>query len=184
MKAFFPIEHFPKHYMENLDDTLDRFDILFKNMSDSHSIFSPAIDSKFNYPVDIYEIKDNGTLVIEIAVVGLKKENIHINVIGDEYLKVSYYNKREECIKKRYATDNEVSNNKFKEEYMEILEEQTSKRYISSNITRKSFDFGWKINSKNYKLDEISITMQDGLLTIKIPRAEAKETMNKEIKIN
>jgi len=59
---------------------LDPFDIVWKNFLDSNSTFN-SIESKINYPVDIYEI-ENG-LRFELAVVGLEREDLEILVDGD-----------------------------------------------------------------------------------------------------
>jgi len=59
---------------------MDPFDIVWKNFLDVNSPFN-TLDSKINYPVDIYEI-ENG-LRFELAVVGLNQEDLDIQVEGD-----------------------------------------------------------------------------------------------------
>ena len=59
---------------------IDPFDIVWKNFLDANSTFN-SIESKINYPVDIYEI-ENG-LRFELAVVGLEQEDLEILVEGD-----------------------------------------------------------------------------------------------------
>lgn len=65
---------------------IDPFDIVWKNFFDVNSTFN-TIDSKINYPVDVYET-DNG-LRFELAVVGLDKEELDIHTDGDT-LRVSH----------------------------------------------------------------------------------------------
>ena len=94
---------------------MDPFDIVWKNFFDVNSNFN-TIQQKINYPVDIYET-DNG-LRFELAVVGLDKEDIDIQIDGDT-LRVSHDKK--------------------------IEQEQ---QYIQRGIARRSFDLAWKISSK------------------------------------
>ena len=94
---------------------MDPFDIVWKNLFDVNSNFN-TIQHKINYPVDIYET-ENG-LRFELAVVGLDKEDIDIQIDGDT-LRVSHDKK--------------------------IEQEQ---QYIQRGIARRSFDLAWKISSK------------------------------------
>ena len=95
--------------------TMDPFDIVWKNFMSSNSTFN-TIQEKINYPVDIYET-DNG-LCFELAVVGLDKEDLEIQVDGDT-LRVSHEGRN----------DNELI-------------------YIARGIARRSFDLAWKVASK------------------------------------
>jgi len=52
----------------------DPFDIIWKNFLDNSSNFTTVINSKINYPVDIYEVEN--TLRFELAVVGLDKDDL------------------------------------------------------------------------------------------------------------
>ena len=94
---------------------LDPFDLLWKNFFDTKPHFNTLID-KINYPVDIYET-ENG-LRFELAVVGLDKEDIDIQIDGDT-LRVSHDKKTEQ-----------------------------EQQYIQRGIARRSFDLAWKISSK------------------------------------
>ena len=71
----------------------DPFDIVWKNFLDNSSNFTSVINSKINYPVDIYEI-ENG-LRFELAVVGLEQKDLEILVEGDT-LRISHDRKTEE----------------------------------------------------------------------------------------
>lgn len=71
---------------------MDPFDIVWKNFFDANSTFN-TIDSKINYPVDIYETEDG--LRFELAVVGLDKEDLDIHTDGDT-LRVSHERQQEQ----------------------------------------------------------------------------------------
>ena len=131
--------------------TIDPFDIVWKNLFDVNSNYN-TIQHKINYPVDIYET-DNG-LCFELAVVGLDKEDLEIQVESDT-LRVTHENRN----------DNEIVN------------------YISRGIARRSFDLSWKVASK-YDLSKLEASMDKGLLIINVPYAESKAPKKIEIKIN
>jgi|TARA_R110002012_G_scaffold49437_2_gene127890 molecular chaperone IbpA len=80
-------------------------------------------------------------LHFEIAAVGLKQGDIEILTEG-ETLRVKYEKK-----------DSEYNN-----------------EYIHRGITRRSFDFAWKISS-DLNISKAGATMKDGLLRITIPYA-------------
>ena len=65
----------------------DPFDVIWKNFLDNSSNFTTVINSKINYPVDIYET-ENG-LRFELAVVGLSDTDLDIQVDGDT-LRIKY----------------------------------------------------------------------------------------------
>lgn len=65
---------------------LDPFDLLWRNLLDTHSNFS-AITQKVTHPVDIYETDDG--IIFEVAAVGLDQEDIEILVEGDQ-LRIRY----------------------------------------------------------------------------------------------
>lgn len=94
---------------------MDPFDIVWKNFFDANSTFN-TIDSKINYPVDIYET-DNG-LRFELAVVGLDKEDLDIQIEGDT-LRVSHERQQEQ-----------------------------ERSYIQKGIAKRSFDLAWKVALK------------------------------------
>ena len=106
---------------------MDPFDIVWKNFFDGHSNYN-TLQQKINYPVDIYET-DNG-LCFELAVVGLDKEDLEIQVEGDT-LRVTHDGKQDQ-----------------------------ERTYIAKGIARRSFDLAWKVASKfelsklNAKMDK------------------------------
>lgn len=114
-------------------------DLLFRNFFDSNTAFESHVDCKPNYPVDI-ATTDTG-LVIEIAAVGIDKNDINIET-ADSTLKVIYEKGDDDC--------------------------PTEFDYIHKGIARRAFNLGWKISPK-CDLSKISATMDKGLLSIFIP---------------
>jgi HSP20 family molecular chaperone IbpA len=129
---------------------IDPFDIVWKNFFDHDAQFN-TIESKINYPVDIYET--NKGLRFELAVVGLDKLDIDIQVEGDTL--------------------------RVKHEKSDIAELYQIK-YLQRGIARRSFDLAWKVASK-FNLANLEATMDRGLLIINIPYAD--EQAPKKIKI-
>jgi len=147
--------HLPQLFENRLilSNDLEPIDILFKNLFETDSLFMPFSETKVKYPVDIHETDD--ALNIEIALPGVDKEDIRIDET-DNCLHVSY-DKKEEA-------------------------ENIDHKYIQKGITRKSFDFAWKISNK-FNLKKIEASMDKGLLKIEIPRAEEKKIIKNTIKI-
>jgi molecular chaperone IbpA len=121
------------------NNLFDIFDILFKDALDTSSVFSPIQEAKFHYPVDI-KTTDEG-VQFEFAIVGVDKKDVQIEV-EDEKLMVIYNNK--------------------------ASPPEDLARYIHKGITKKSFNFTWKLGGK-FDSSNIDATMDKGLLTIKIP---------------
>jgi len=129
--------------------TMDPFDIVWKNLFDANSNYN-TIQHKINYPVDIYET-ENG-LRFELAVVGLDKEEIEIQVEGDT-LRIQHENQLED----------------------------SERVYLQRGIARRSFDLAWKVASK-FELSKLNAKMDKGLLIIDIPYAESKAPKKISIK--
>jgi len=94
---------------------LDPFDIVWKNFFDTNAQFN-TFEQKINYPVDIYETEKG--LCFELAVVGLDKSDIDIQVEGDT-LRIKH-EKPEHHIEK----------------------------YLQRGIAKRSFDLAWKVALK------------------------------------
>jgi HSP20 family protein len=94
---------------------IDPFDIVWKNFFDANSNYN-TINQKINYPVDIYETEHG--LCFELAVVGLDKEDLDIQVDGDT-LRVTHDGKQDQ-----------------------------ERNYITRGIARRSFDLAWTVASK------------------------------------
>jgi HSP20 family molecular chaperone IbpA len=129
--------------------TMDPFDIVWKNLFDANSNYN-TIQQKINYPVDIYET-ENG-LRFELAVVGLDKEEIEIQVEGDTL---------------RIQHENQLEN--------------SERIYLQRGIARRSFDLAWKVASK-FELSKLVAKMDKGLLIIDIPYSESKAPKKISIK--
>ena len=89
-------------------------------------------------------------LVFEIACTGLDKNDLEIQV-RDNTLRVLY--------------DKQGSDDK---------------EYLYKGITKRSFNLGWKIDSK-FDLDKAEATFKSGLLTVEVPFKE--ESKSKVLKI-
>ena len=59
-------------------------DLLFRNFFDTNSMFQSFVETKPNYPVDIYTLGNE--LCFDIACVGLDKEDINIQTEGNKML--------------------------------------------------------------------------------------------------
>ena len=128
---------------------MDPFDIVWKNFFDGHSNFN-TLQQKINYPVDIYET-ENG-LCFELAVVGLDRDDLEIQVEGDT-LRITHEGRN----------DSEIIN------------------YIARGIARRSFDLAWKVASK-YDLNKLVAKLDKGLLIIDVPYSESKAPKKINIK--
>ena len=116
------------------------FDILFRDFFKSDAEYTPYNQIKVNHPVDIYEANEG--LNIDIACVGLTKEDIDLTIEGD-VLRVEYN-------KERGSGETE---------------------YIQRNIAKRAFNFGWRI-SRRFNLGLIKADLQNGLLHLYAPLAE------------
>jgi len=128
-----------------LGERLFSTDLLFKNFFDTNVGFGSVMDTKPDYPVDVF-ISDE-KLCFDIACVGVDKEQVHVSIEGNT-LKV-VYNKQ----------------------LAESDEEEINKNYIHRGVARRSFDMGWKV-SPDYNLTKLDATMKDGLLQITVPKTE------------
>lgn len=130
-----------------INNLLNYEDVLFKNLFRQDTFFESIFKQiKYDYPIDIY-LLDKNQLIIDIAAVDVDKEDITVEV-KDNILKVNY-NKKEDGNKRDITL-------------------------IYNGITHRSFDFGWKILSNKLKLDKMEVTLDKGLLRIKIPVEQDK----------
>ena len=93
-------------------------------------------------------------LRFELAVVGLSETDLNIQVDG-ETLRISY----------------------------EKPETEEIKNYLQKGIAKRSFDLAWKIATK-FDLNQLSASLDKGLLVIDIPYAAEKAPKKIEIKVN
>lgn len=141
------------HLTRTILNDFDTFDVLFRNLFNTNSHFDTFSENKPNYPIDAYE-SDN-KLKIEIAAIGLNKEDIDISVEGN-ILKVSDLLK-DEC--------------------------KESEKCVSLHrgIARRKFNLAWKVSNK-YDLSKLEATLDKGLLRISIPKSKESEAIKIEIK--
>lgn len=127
------------------------FDILVKDFFKKDSLFDRPTRQVVTHPIDVFETESG--LVFEIACAGLSKDEVDINIEGD-VLKVSHDKKK---------TDSEENIH-----------------YYHSGISRRSFNFGWKV-SRRFDLSKAEASMALGLLTLSVPYA--KDSKPKSITI-
>ena len=129
-----------------LGERLFSTDLLFKNFFNTDVDFGSFMESKPDYPVDVFQ--QNDTLCFDIACVGLEKDDIMVSVEGNT-LKVAY---------NKPNIDANPSN-------------EEAPNYMHRGIARRSFDMGWKV-SPDYNLAKLDATMRNGLLQITVPKSE------------
>lgn len=140
------------HFIENdLAFRSSPFDILVKNFFDSEGIFDRPNHRQIKHPVDIYETEEG--LTIEIACVGLNKQDVNV-IIEDDILRVSYENNKSEEVK-------------------------NTLHY--SGIRKSNFNLGWKI-ARKFDLAQSSPSMENGLLSIFIPITKSAKKKSLTIK--
>jgi HSP20 family molecular chaperone IbpA len=120
------------------------FDILVRNFFQDASIYRPLAETKLQHPVDIYET-DKG-LGLDIACTGIAKEDIEILIEGN-IIRINY---------DKPTIDENTGN------------------YIHKGIAKRSFNLGWKIDSK-FALSKAAAEFKNGLLAITIPFAKGSE---------
>ena len=120
------------------------FDILVRNFFQDASIYKPLAETKLQHQVDIYET-DKG-LGLDIACTGIAKDDIEILIEGN-IIRINY---------DKPTVDENTGN------------------YIHKGIAKRSFNLGWKIDSK-FNLSKAAAEFKNGLLAITIPFAKGSE---------
>lgn len=141
-------------YLTLRRDRLFPADLMFRNLFDTVSDFTTAVDAKIKYPLNIIEKPDG--LEFQFAVIGINKEDIEIEVESGDTLRVTYSKPN-------------------------IESEETELNYIVKNIANRSFNLAWIISPK-YNLSKLSAEMSDGLLIIQIPLVPEAPTQTINIK--
>lgn len=141
-------------------------DLLFRNLFDTMSDFTTAVDAKINHPVDIIEV-DNG-LWFHFAVPGIEKSNIEIEVERGDTLRITYNKPKCKCKSKQETCAMENCNCEHK-------------NYVIRNISKRSFNLAWRISAK-YDLNKLDAEMFLGLLKIFIPLVPEAKTQIIKIK--
>lgn len=146
--------------MSTLFPERNPFDILVRNFLNTTLRYQTLAESKLSHPVDIYEL-DRG-LGLDIACTGIPKEDIEILIEGN-IIKINYNKpKDEDC---NCAPECDCSG----------LE------YIHRGIAKRSFNLGWKIDSR-FDLSKATAEFLNGLLQVSIPYAKGKEQKTLKIK--
>ncbi len=133
----------------------DPIDIFWKNLFDQNSKFQNTLDTKVNYPVDIYETEKG--LRFELAVVGLDKEDLDIQTESDT-LRIKHERKENDVL---------------------------SEVYYQKGIARRSFDLAWRLSSKldlsnlEASLDKGLLIIDVPYAADKAPRKVEIKTSNK-----
>jgi HSP20 family molecular chaperone IbpA len=136
--------------MSNIFQERNPFDILVRNFLQKTHNYQTLEESKLPHPVDIYEV-ENG-LGLDIACTGIPKEDIEILIEGN-IIKINYNKPTLEG----EATD-----------------------YIHKGIAKRSFNLGWKIDSR-FDLQKAKAEFINGLLQVTIPYAKGKESKTLKI---
>ncbi|MCK9429397.1 MAG: Hsp20 family protein [Candidatus Omnitrophica bacterium] len=116
----------------------DIFDVFFKDALDTSSTYTTLTNSKLHYPIDVKETTSG--IQFDVAIVGAEKKDVIIETEND-ILRIIY------------------PNNENKD---------STEKYLYKGITRKSFNFNWKLGGK-FDVAQTVAAMDKGLLTIKIP---------------
>ena len=135
------------------------FDILVRNFLQKTQSYQTLAESKLPHPVDIYEIEKG--LGLDIACTGIPKEDIEILIEGN-IIKINYNKPKDDC---QCASDCDCS----------------QMEYIHRGIAKRSFNLGWKIDSR-FDLQKAEADFKNGLLHITIPFAKGKESKTLTIK--
>lgn len=120
-------------------------DLLFKNFFNTDSFFSPIVETKIGFPVDIFETSSG--LHFEVACTGLSKEDVNISIEND-VLRISHQSTEKES--------------------------EDTPKYFHRGISKRSFNFGYRIPSR-FDMSNANAEMKNGLLNVTIPFAEQSQ---------
>lgn len=127
------------------------FDDIFDSMLDIPALMNRTTQG---YPVaDIYK-NDEGATIMEFALAGFQKENLHVNIIPE---------KGEVHISADSHGDEEQEN------------------FNSRRIARRAFHKTFVNYDSNLDLSKAKANYENGLLTINLPARPEAETINVEI---
>jgi|TARA_B110000908_G_scaffold135699_1_gene160620 HSP20 family protein len=144
--------------MSNIFQERNPFDILVRNFLQKTQTYQTLEESKLPHPVDIYEV-ENG-LGLDIACTGIPKEDIEILIEGN-IIKINYNKPKDDC---QCAPECDCS----------------QMEYIHRGIAKRSFNLGWKIDSR-FDLQKAKAEFKNGLLQVTIPFAKGKESKTLKI---
>jgi len=144
--------------MSNIFQERNPFDILVRNFLQKTQTYQTLEESKLPHPVDIYEV-ENG-LGLDIACTGIPKEDIEILIEGN-IIKINYNKPKDDC---QCAPECDCS----------------QMEYIHRGIAKRSFNLGWKIDSR-FDLQKAKAEFKNGLLQVTILFAKGKESKTLKI---
>ena len=127
------------------------FDILVRNFLQTSQAYAPLADSKLPHPVDIYETETH--LVFDIACTGVSQDELEV----------------------------QTQNNTLRVNYTKPESRDDDAKYIYRGIAKRSFNLGWKIDSK-FNLTKAEAEFKYGLLKISIPYTKGSELKTLKIK--
>lgn len=136
--------------MSNLFQERNPFDILVRNFLQKTHNYQTLAESKLPHPVDIFEVEKG--LALDIACTGIPKDDIEILIEG----------------------------NIIRINYNRPIPESGEIEYIHKGIAKRSFNLGWKIDSR-FDLQKADAEFINGLLHVTIPYAKGKETKTLKI---
>ena len=118
-------------------------------ISDVERLFKQPVKNVFPYPMDVKKVIDKETgrlkkLSFQIALAGIEKENIKVQLKNKKYLTISVQKPDEEA-----ASENDV------EEY----------EYVNKGISYRDSEISFRI-FQDIDLDKFKPSYKDGLLTI------------------
>ena len=145
--------------MSTLFQERNPFDILVRNFLQKTHSYQTLAESKLPHPVDIYEIEKG--LGLDIACTGIPKDDIEILIEGN-IIRINYNKPKDDC---ECGSDCGCS----------------QVEYIHRGIAKRSFNLGWKIDSR-FDLQKAEADFKNGLLHVTIPFAKGKETKTLTIK--
>lgn len=138
--------------MSEFDVVLDTFDLLMSGFNQKE--FIPIKNSSVNYPIDIYH--DDDALYLDVAVPGRPRDDIEVLTEGD--------------ILRIIVKDKRVKN---------PLDDNYD--YVVRKIKLSDIDLRWRINMK-FDLDEMKVSLNNGLLKILIPTKNDRKVKKHIIK--
>ncbi len=136
-----------------INSFFDMSDILGRDNFINDSFFTTIDKFDTKYPYDIYLTQSE--LVFEIAAQGIQEKELDVS-LEDGKLNVKYEKSK--------------------------VEEKDDIKYIHHGMTRKSFNFSWKLDSFKYDLDKTGVTLKNGILKIIVPIS--KKAQAKKLEIN
>ena len=136
------------------------FDSLFTEFFSDKQCLKDKISNKVQYPkADVFFCEKTNNLVFDIAVPGVKKEDIEVS-LEDSVLTVSFEKEK--------------------------LVEKEKEVYLKRELKRSSFQRIWELNQEELPIDynkEVTSCMSNGILKISIPIDKPKKIEKRKITI-